>query len=49
MDEVARVAECRTYYDGDVVLKAGETEFKFHVIQKVSSKLLTTQPGKNCK
>jgi thioredoxin reductase (NADPH) len=34
MKEVAAVAECRTYHDGDVLLKAGQTEFKFHVIQK---------------
>ena len=34
MDEIARVAHCRTYYDGDVLLRTGETEFKFHVIQK---------------
>ena len=32
--EVAEVAECRTYHDGDILLRAGETEFKFHVIQK---------------
>jgi thioredoxin reductase (NADPH) len=32
--EVAKVAECRTYHDGDVMVKAGETGFKFHVIQK---------------
>lgn len=32
--QVAQVAECRTYHDGDVLLRAGETEFKFHVIQK---------------
>jgi thioredoxin reductase (NADPH) len=34
MKEVAEVAECRTYHDGDVLFKAGQTEFKFHVIQK---------------
>ncbi len=34
MEEVAKVARCVTYHDGDVLLKAGETEFKFHVIQK---------------
>jgi thioredoxin reductase (NADPH) len=32
--QVAEVAQCRTYHDGDVLLRAGETEFKFHVIQK---------------
>ena len=34
MKEVAEVAECRTYHDGDVLFKTGQTEFKFHVIQK---------------
>jgi thioredoxin reductase (NADPH) len=34
IDEIAQVAHCRTYHDGDVLLKAGETGFKFHVIQK---------------
>jgi thioredoxin reductase (NADPH) len=34
MKEVAQVAECRTYHDGDILFKAGQTEFKFHVIQK---------------
>ena len=32
--EVAKVAECRTYKNGDILLKAGDTKFKFHVIQK---------------
>ena len=32
--QVAEVAECRTYHDGDILLRTGETEFKFHVIQK---------------
>ena len=34
MSEIAEVADCRTYHDGDVLFRAGETEFKFHVIQK---------------
>ena len=34
MDEIAEVAECRTYHNGEVLVKAGDTEFKFHVIQK---------------
>ena len=34
MMEVAAVARCHTYYDRDLLLKAGQTEFKFHVIQK---------------
>ena len=34
MREVADVAECRTYQDGDLLFKAGQTEFKFNVIRK---------------
>lgn len=34
MDVVGEVAQCRTYKDGDVLFRAGETEFMFHVIQK---------------
>ncbi len=34
MREIAKIAKCRTYLDGTVLFKAGETEFKFHVIQK---------------
>ncbi len=34
MKEIAQVAECKTYHDGDMLFKAGEKEFKFHVIQK---------------
>jgi thioredoxin reductase (NADPH) len=34
LKSVSEVAECKTFYDGDILLKAGETEFKCHVIQK---------------
>jgi thioredoxin reductase (NADPH) len=34
MAQVAQVACCRTYHDGDKLLTAGQTEFKFQVIQK---------------
>lgn len=30
---VAEFARCRTYRDGDVLFRAGETDFKFHVIK----------------
>lgn len=30
---VAEFAECKTYHDGDVLFRAGETGFKFHVIK----------------
>lgn len=30
---VAELAECKTYGDGDVLFKAGDLEFKFHVIK----------------
>lgn len=32
--EIAQLAKCHTYYDGEIFFMAGETEFKFHVIQK---------------
>lgn len=31
---ISEFAECKTYCDGDVLFKAGETGFKFHVIKK---------------
>jgi len=34
MAEVAKVAACRTYNNGDILLKAGDTTFKFHVLQR---------------
>jgi len=30
---VAEFAQCKTYRDGDVLFRAGETDFKFHVIK----------------
>ncbi len=33
VDAIAKVAQCRTYEDGEVLLKAGETGFRFHVIR----------------
>ncbi|HVG38173.1 MAG TPA: FAD-dependent oxidoreductase [Pyrinomonadaceae bacterium] len=30
---VAGFAKCKTYHDGDVLIRAGETDFKFHVIK----------------
>ena len=34
LKSIAEVAKCVTYHDGDVLIKAGETEFRCHVIQK---------------
>ncbi len=34
MQEIAKVAECHTYHDGDVLVKAGYAKFKSFVIQK---------------
>ena len=34
MRAIADVAACKTYHDGDVLFKGGETDFRFHVIQK---------------
>ncbi len=30
---IAEIAECKTYQDGEVLFRAGEVEFKFHVIK----------------
>lgn len=30
---IAVYAKCKTYHDGDVLFRAGETDFKFHVIK----------------
>lgn len=34
LKSISEVAECKTYKDGEVLIKAGEIEFKCHVIQK---------------
>lgn len=34
MKSIAEVAQCKTYNDGDLLFKGGETDFIFHVIQK---------------
>lgn len=34
IDAIKDLAECRTYDDGTVLIRAGETEFKFHVLKK---------------
>lgn len=45
MQEVALVAHCRVYNDGDVLFKAGDTEFKFHVIQKGEIEIIDKSDG----
>jgi thioredoxin reductase (NADPH) len=34
MKAIAELAECKTYHDGDILIKAGYNEFKCDVIQK---------------
>ena len=34
MKAVTLAAECKTYYDGDILYRTGETEFKFYVVHK---------------
>ena len=33
ISEIAEFAQCKTYRDGEVLFKAGDTEFKFHVLK----------------
>lgn len=40
MKSVAEVAECKIYHDGDILLRSGETEFKFHVVKKGKIKII---------
>ena len=34
MRDVGKAAHCHTYHDGDVMMRTGDTEFKFYVVQK---------------
>ena len=42
---VAEFAECKTYRDGDVLFRAGETDFKFHVIKKGAIEIIDRSGG----
>jgi thioredoxin reductase (NADPH) len=42
---VAEFAECRTYRDGDVLFRAGETDFKFHVVKRGAIAIIDRSSG----
>lgn len=42
---VAEFAECKTYRDGEVLFKAGETGFKFHVIKSGAIDIIDRSSG----
>ena len=42
---IAEFAECKTYTDGDVLFKAGETGFKFHVVKKGAIEIIDRSSG----
>lgn len=43
---VAEFAECRVYNDGDVLFRAGETDFKFHVVKTGAIDIIDRSSGK---
>lgn len=42
---VAEFAHCKTYADGDVLVRAGETDFKFHVIKSGAIEVVDRSSG----
>lgn len=42
---IAEFAECKTYADGDALFKAGETDFKFHVIKRGAIDIIDRSSG----
>ncbi len=42
---IAEFAECRTYHDGDVLFRAGETDFKFHVVKSGAIEIIDRSSG----
>lgn len=42
---VAEFADCKTYADGDVLIRAGETDFKFHVIKSGAIEIVDRSSG----
>lgn len=42
---VAEFAECKTYRDGEVLFRAGETDFKFHVIKSGAIDIIDRSGG----
>lgn len=43
---VAEFARCKTYHDGDVLFRAGETDFKFHVVKSGAIEIVDRSSGK---
>lgn len=46
MEAIKRFSKCKSYPDGTVLLKAGEPNFKFHVIQKGEIEVVDTSGSK---
>ena len=42
---VAEFAKCKTYHDGDVLFRAGETDFMFHVIKSGAIEIVDRSSG----
>lgn len=42
---VAEFADCRVYHDGEVLFRAGETDFKFHVIKSGEIEIIDRSSG----
>src|SRR5258708_18943447 len=42
---IARYARCKTYKDGDVLFRAGEMDFKFHVIKSGAIAIVDRSSG----
>jgi thioredoxin reductase (NADPH) len=42
---IAEFASCKTYHDGEVLFKAGETDFKFHVIKSGAIDIIDRSSG----
>lgn len=45
---VAEFAKCKTYADGDVLFRAGETDFMFHIVKKGAIKIIDRSSGEPC-
>src|SRR4028118_1704963 len=42
---IAEFAKCKTYYDGDILFRAGETDFIFHVIKSGAIEIIDRSAG----
>lgn len=45
VEVVAEFAKCKTYQDGDVLFRAGETDFMFHVVKKGGIAIIDRSSG----